>query len=69
MKILQEELHSLRKTQDQTRVEHADVVNKLSKSLEESQAQCRQYLQSGKRKKECIMIHTWAVTVLETEQN
>ena len=47
MKTLQEEMQSLRQTLDQTRIEHAEVVNKLSKSLEESQAQCRQYLESG----------------------
>ena len=49
VKTLQEELETLRKSLDQKNLDHAASVGKLSKSVEQNQAQLMQHLQSGKQ--------------------
>ena len=45
---LQDELHATRKFADQTKIESADTINQLSKSLEASQRQLRDILEEGR---------------------
>ncbi len=53
---MQDELQFARKMTDHAKIEAAETVNKLTKSLEQSQRQCREILEEG-------LFRVWIIVV------